>query len=147
MIFKIIPQMLENTIIVRTIKRFSFRWWFCLNSTNIPTPEPHSKPAIQLPKVITFSKYSSVIMTLEAQLGINPIRLMISGDSILLFSVKVIIISLSIMEFRKMLIIKIKKVIFKVWKRLDFKILSSQWQCSSSHKLWISFLGVFRFFW
>ena len=106
--------MLENVISVNKMKIFSFKFLFCLKRTNNPTPEPDSSPAIQLPKVITFSKYSSVMITLEAQFGISPIILVNIGERILLFSVKLVIKFLSIIEFRKILMIKMKKVIFAV---------------------------------
>lgn len=53
------------------------------------TPLPVSKPAIILPKLIILFRYNSVIMTLDAQFGINPIRDVMNGAKRLSFSNKV----------------------------------------------------------
>ena len=46
-------------------------------------PELASKPAIKEPKDIDETKYNLVIIILEAQLGIKPIKLVIKGLKIL----------------------------------------------------------------
>ena len=80
----------------------------------MPTPDADNKPAMALPRVMILSRYNSVIITLLAQFGIKPIKLVITGDSTLLLTAKWRIVSSSIMVFKIMLIIKIKKAIFRV---------------------------------
>ena len=118
----IIPKRLDTIIKIKRIIIFSFFCLFCLNSINNPTPEPANKPEIQLPKGIRFWIYNSVIMTLDAQFGINPIIDVISGDKILLLLMKSIINSLSMIRLTKIFIIKMKIVIFNVWIILDLII-------------------------
>ena len=110
----IIPQILEIKIRVRRIRRFSFKFLFCLNNTNSPTPELDKSPDIQLPKVITLLKYNSVIIMLEAQLGIKPIIEVIIGVRILLVLIKFITAFRSSKMFIKIFTRRIKAVIFKV---------------------------------
>ena len=73
----IIPTNTPTKYIIDSIFKFSFISLFVLNNNNIPNPLPVNNPAIKLPKVIILDKYNSVIMTLLAQLGINPIKLAI----------------------------------------------------------------------
>ena len=47
---------------------------FVLKSNNIPRPLPVNKPERSAPIDMKFDKYSSVIITLLAQLGISPIK-------------------------------------------------------------------------
>ena len=61
---------------------------FTLKSTNIATPLPVNKPDIIAPNDITFSKYSCVITTLEAQFGINPIKLDKIGPNTFFLNIK-----------------------------------------------------------
>ena len=59
---------------------FSFKFLFVLNNTRIPSPLPVKTPAIIFPKLIMSFKYHSVMITLLAQLGIRPIRLLIKYE-------------------------------------------------------------------
>ena len=52
---------------------FSLQFLFTLNSTKIPNPLAHKSPEIAEPNVKALFRYSSVITTDEAQLGIRPI--------------------------------------------------------------------------
>ena len=65
---------------IEIIIKFSFRFLLTLNNTARPTPELTNKPAIKVPSVITFDTYSSLITIEEAQLGINPIKIIDSND-------------------------------------------------------------------
>ena len=47
---------------------------FTLKSTNIPIPELANKPAHTAGKLNKLSRYNCVNKTLEAQLGINPVK-------------------------------------------------------------------------
>jgi len=58
---------------------FCFRFLFILNNTSRPAPAFANKPPISEPKLIIFDKYSSVIITDEAQFGINPINAATTG--------------------------------------------------------------------
>ena len=91
-----------------------------------PTPDDESNPDKQLPKVRTLDRYNWVIITLEAQLGMSPMILVIIGIKNLLPWIRFINLVSSIIEFNKRLTIKIKKVIFIVWIKLDLIIPSSQ---------------------
>ena len=53
-----------------------------LNKTKIAIPLPVNNPAINDPNDIAPLKNSSVIITLEAQLGIKPNKLAINGPKI-----------------------------------------------------------------
>ena len=57
-----------------------------MNRTANPTPAPVNNPAIKLETDITFSKYIFVIITDDAQFGINPINAAIIGPIIGLFN-------------------------------------------------------------
>ena len=117
------------------IIKFSFIFLFTLNKTNIPIPDPVNKPPISIPVEITPDKYISVINILDAQLGIKPIKQDINGPKKLSFKRKVLIFSSPnswIKIFKIKVVIKINKLIFKVWIKLYLKIPFSQWQLSSS---------------
>ena len=62
------------------ILKFSFIFLFDLNSTNIATPLPVNNPDIIDAKFIELLRYNSVSITLDAQLGISPIKLVMNGD-------------------------------------------------------------------
>ena len=64
---------------------FSFKFLLVLNSNKIPNPLPVNKPDIKFPTVIKSDKYNSVIITLLAQFGINPIKLAKKYVNIFLF--------------------------------------------------------------
>ena len=87
---------------------------FCLNSISNPNPEPVNNPDIQLPNGKIFSRYNSVITTLDAQFGISPIILDNIGLNILLLFANAESDSVSIIRFNMMLITSIKDVIFRV---------------------------------
>lgn len=143
-IFIIIPQTLENNININKIMMFSLIFLFCLNNINNPNPEPVRSPEMQLPKGIIFSRYNCVIITLDAQLGIKPIRLDIMGLNILLLLMNVVNVSLSIIIFNKIFIIRINIDIFIVWIILDLIIPSLlQWQLSLSQISFILLFGLF----
>ena len=110
----IIPQVIDINNNINKIIIFSLIFLFCLNKINKPTPELDNSPDIQLPKVIILSKYNSVITTLPAQFGINPISAVIIGDKILLFLVKFMRTDSSIIVFKIIFIIKINNDIFNV---------------------------------
>ena len=63
---------IKYSVIVIVI--FSFKFLFDLYRIRIPTPDPTSRPAIIVPKLIRFDKYNSVIITELAQFGIRPIK-------------------------------------------------------------------------
>ena len=69
---------------------FSLMFLLVLNKITRAIPELVSKPAIILPKEIELAKYNLVITILEAQLGIRPIKLVISGLKILSFRSKLL---------------------------------------------------------
>ena len=56
-----------------------------LNNTRIAIPAPESSPAIRGANDIASFRNNSVRTTLLAQLGINPIKLVIMGANILSF--------------------------------------------------------------
>ena len=56
---------------------------FVLNNTTKATPLPVNKPDISEENGIILFKYNSVIITDAPQLGIRPIKLVISGEKIL----------------------------------------------------------------
>ena len=58
-----------------------------LNKTSKATPLPVNKPDIKDPNEIILLKYNSVIITLEAQFGINPIKLDKIGPKILFLNI------------------------------------------------------------
>ena len=76
---KIIPVIEPIKYINDNILMFSFISLFSLNNTIMAIPEPVKTPASIDPKLIDELKYNSVIKILEAQLGINPIKLDIKG--------------------------------------------------------------------
>ena len=69
-----IPDIAPTIYNIPSILKFSFKFLFTLNSTNKPTPEFTSKPAIIEPIVIMFSRNNSVKITELAQFGIIPIK-------------------------------------------------------------------------
>ena len=71
----IIPIITPTKYIIDNIVKFSFKFLLVLKSNKIPKPLPVNKPDNIVPKLIKFDKYNSVIITLPAQLGINPIKL------------------------------------------------------------------------
>ena len=108
---------------------FSFMPLLVLNNTANPTPAPTSKPAIIVPTDIIFSKYICVMITEDAQFGINPIAPDIIGPSIGLSNIKDAIVSspiicIAILITKVMINIKIN--IFTVCFKADLKIPCSQ---------------------
>ena len=81
-----IPVITPILYIKLKIVKFSFRFLFVLNNTSIATPLPVSRPDIIDAKFIELDKYNSVNITLDAQLGISPIKLVINGDISVSFS-------------------------------------------------------------
>ena len=81
-----IPINTPTIYIKNNILKFSFLLSFVLNRISNPNPLPVSKPANNVPVEIIFCRYNSVIKTLLAQLGINPIKLDIKYTNILLFN-------------------------------------------------------------
>ncbi len=77
-----IPVIVPNKNNSISIFMFSFMFLFILNSINIPAPAFTNNPAINEPKAIISDKYNSVIITDEAQFGINPISAAIIGSNI-----------------------------------------------------------------
>ena len=71
----IIPIITPIKYSIDSINRFSFIFLFVLNNSRIPRPLPGKSPDNRWPIVISLDKYNSVMITLLAQLGINPIRL------------------------------------------------------------------------
>lgn len=82
----IIPDMAPNEYRSKIIVIFSFL--FLLFFSNIRREEPLlvKSPPINAPSDMALFKYSSVNITLAAQFGISPIRLVINGDNILFVS-------------------------------------------------------------
>lgn len=68
------------------IDRFSFLSLLFLINTNREEPLLVRRPPIRAPNDMVPFKYNSVNITLAAQLGINPIKLVMNGDNILLFN-------------------------------------------------------------
>ena len=132
-------KILKNSIIIPTrtpikykvtsIKTFSLKFLLFLNKSNKATPLPVNNPDIDVPKLITFSKYNCVNITLEPQLGINPISDPKNGPNIVFFINTLLIISLPIYKnkiFKQKLTIKINSKIFNVCLILDLIILCLQ---------------------
>ena len=67
------------------IFKFSFKFLFVLNNTNIASPLPVNTAAIDVPRDNTFFRYNSVSITLDAQFGISPNKLDIKGAKVLFF--------------------------------------------------------------
>ena len=84
----IIPQITPIAYNNPNIFKFSFKSLFTLNNTNIPIPEPTSRPPIIEPKEITCSRYSCVNTTDPAQFGINPKSPAIIGPTTGIFKTK-----------------------------------------------------------
>ena len=121
----IMPKITPVKYISDTISKFSFIFLFVLNSNNIPNPLPGSNPAIKWPIVINFDKYNSVIITLLAQFGINPIRLAIKYVNIFLCRSifdKLFSPILNISMFINRLAINIKIKIF-IWRMVLLKMV------------------------
>ena len=78
---------------IPTIFKFSFIPLFILNKTASPTPAPTNNPEIKVATDIISFKYICVIITDDAQLGINPISPDIIGPIIGLFCKKFAIVS------------------------------------------------------
>ena len=87
------PEIAPTTYNIPKIVRFSFFTLFTLNSINMPIPELTSNPAIIEPTVIIFSKYNCVNITDDAQFGIKPTKLDITGPNIGTFNIKCAIFS------------------------------------------------------
>ena len=68
-----------------SIFKLSNLFLFTLNSTSIAIPAPDNNPPIKLPNDMAPFRNSSVSKTLETQFGISPIKLVISGATILFF--------------------------------------------------------------
>ena len=75
------PRKYSSTI----INIFSLIFLLSLNSTNMAVPLPVSRPLINELKLIALFKYNSVSITLEPQVGINPIKLVINGPNSVFF--------------------------------------------------------------
>ena len=73
----IIPISTPTKYIIDRIVMFSFMFLLFLNYSNMPSPLPVKSPLKSVPIVIRLDKYNSVIITLDAQLGIRPIKLAI----------------------------------------------------------------------
>ena len=102
---------------------------FVLNSTNNPTPAFTATPEIKIGIEITFSINNSVIITEDAQFGINPISPAIIGPNITFLLIKCAIVSSPIYVITPLsisVIININIVIFIVCFNADEKIPSSQ---------------------
>ena len=110
----IIPDM---TLIVYNkpkIIKFSFKFLLYLNSTNKAIPLLTKSPEINEPNDIALFKNSSVIITLEAQLGIRPIKLITNGPKRLSFK--------NIDEIIVLSKVSIIKVITKLIRNINIKI-------------------------
>ena len=120
------------------INKFSFKFLFLLNKTNIETPLPVNKPDIQVLKFIALFINNSVNKTLAPQFGIKPINEPKKGENKLSFK-KTIFKKLSLTFSNKIFTIKdainIKINVLKVCLKTDLNKLCLQSQCSSSHKL------------
>ena len=75
---KITPIANNNTVILI----FSFKSLLVLNKISNPTPVLTRSPAIIVAKLSTLERYSCVIITDDAQLGINPTNDAIIGPII-----------------------------------------------------------------
>ena len=110
----IIPDM---TLIVYNkpkIIKFSFKFLLYLNSTNKAIPLLTKSPEINEPNDIALFKNSSVIITLEAQLGISPNKLITNGPKILSFK--------NIVETRLLSKVSITNEIAKLTKNINTNI-------------------------
>lgn len=125
------------------IVKFSFIFLFDLNNTRIATPLPVSNPDITEAKFIELLKYNSVSITLDAQLGIKPIKLVMNGDIIVSFNNSFGRYSSPNSSNTRVIInvaMKMNINVFIVCIKLDLnKFSSSQPQCSSSQIEYVCF--------
>lgn len=75
------PSEYSRSIIVR----FSFLFLLFLNRINKDDPLLVNSPPIRAPNVSVLLRYNSVNITLAAQFGISPIRLVIRDEKMVLF--------------------------------------------------------------
>ena len=74
-------MILVNNKIPKIVKvSFKYIFPFRLNKKTRPSPALIDNPAIVAPRPIVFARYASVIRTLDAQFGIMPTRLEITGE-------------------------------------------------------------------
>ena len=139
-----IPVITPIPYIKLKIVKFSFIFLFDLNNTRIATPLPVSNPDITEAKFIELLKYSSVSITLDAQLGIKPIKLVMNGDISVSFSNSFDKYSSPNSSNTSVIMnvaMKMKINVFIVCIKLDLNKFSSssQPQCSSSHIDYVCF--------
>ena len=107
----------ETTLIkykIPKIIKFSFKFLLYLNKINKAIPLLAKSPAINEPKEIALFKNNSVIITLEAQLGISPNKLITNGPKILSFK--------NIEETRLLSKVSITNEIAKLTKNINTNI-------------------------
>ncbi len=118
------------------IDKFSFLFLLFFIRTNSEDPLLVRSPPIREASVIVLFRYNSVIITLDPQFGIRPIRLVMNGDSSLfvnnVFDIKLSPSKVNII-FSIRVIMNIKRVILMVCFIDDNMMLWLQLQCSSSH--------------
>ena len=115
----------ETAVTYPTILRLSFVFGLTLNNTSIPIPEFTNSPAHTAGKLKRFSRYNCVSNTLEAQLGINPVKVQRNMEALGYFKRKMRKVSMpmhSIAVFNNSPMTNNHIVIVKVCFRAEIRI-------------------------